>query len=294
MTWLLAAHRSELAKPGDFVVLHSGAQQIAAFNLDGEVLASDNICAHRGSRVLRGNYGTQPLVCPYHGMRGKATIGEQYLTQWLGDWLFVGEGDDVIENDLADLGPLLAGISQQITRRHAFSMMHMPCDWKVAVENTLEDYHVPTVHADTFGKLGLRLDTMERHGRNSAALYTLTAERMVKAGTDMAHYYENVRPDHYFHIFLWPFTCLSSVGGFSFSLQHYMPAGGMTQFHTRLYAGKERSDSPDLSWWYQEAAKFNERVFQQDSEACAMVAGQGRFLTEQEDRVRWFREASGE
>jgi phenylpropionate dioxygenase-like ring-hydroxylating dioxygenase large terminal subunit len=220
-----------------------------------------------------------------------ATVGHQYLTQWLGDWLFVGDGDTTLEDDLGDLGPLLYGLSQRITARHGFDLMAMPCAWNVAVENTLEDYHVESVHRDTFGKMGMKREGMEQHGPHSLAFYTLTAERTVKSLSEIGAYIEDVRPDHYFHILLYPYTCLSSAGGASFSLQHYLPSGGFTNLHTRLYAGKVKPNSPDLRWWFDEAMAFNRRVFEQDSAACALVAGEGTFLTEGEARVAWFREA---
>ena len=291
MKWMLAAHRSELARPGDYVLLRGGFDHYAIFNLEGEVLATDNVCAHRGSRILLGTHGTRELACPYHGFKGKKVIGRQYMTAWLGDWLFLGDGETVLEDDLADLGPILYGISGKITRRHDFDFMPMPCDWTVAVENTLEDLHVSMVHPDTFGKLGLKLEGMSRHGLNSIASYKIGDERIVKAMEAIGQHVEDVQPDTYFHIHLYPFTCLSSVGGASFSLQHYLPAGGMTGFHSRLYAGKVKPGA-DLRWWFDEAVAFNKRVFAQDSAICATVADDGTFLTEHERRIVWFREAA--
>lgn len=290
MNWLLAAHRSELSKPGEYVVLHAGSDQIAAFNLEGEILATNNICPHRGARVLQGTHGACALKCPYHGLTGKAAVGQQYHTQWLGDWLFVGDASTKIEDNLDDLGPMLAGLSGRMTHRHSFEQMPMPCDWKVAVENTLEDYHVASVHPDTFGKLDLKLTGMERHGQNSVARYTVGDARTIKSLTTLSKYYEDAQPDTYFHIFLYPYTCISSVGGLSFSLQHYLPNSGYTQLHTRLYAGKTKPGAPDLRWFYDEAAGFNRTVFQQDAGVCSLVAGPGTYLTPAEDRVRWMRE----
>lgn len=291
MNWLLAAHRSELANSGDYIVLHGASDQIACFNLDGAIIATDNICKHRGARVLPGTHGNRALTCPYHGMSGLATVGQQYLTQWIGDFLFVGDGSSSIETDLEELGPILAGISERISTRHSFEQMPMSCAWKVAIENTLEDYHVPTVHPDTFGKLSLKLETMKQHGKNSAALYKVGDEHTVKTLRAMQKYFWDVEPDVYFHFFLYPYTCIASVGGFSFSLQHYLPSGGFTMLHTRLYAGKTLKQAPDLRWFYDEAAGFNRLVFHQDSMICAQVAGPGRFLTAAEERVKWFRDA---
>lgn len=292
MNWMLVAHRSELAKDGDYVLLQAGADQVAAINLEGEIIATDNVCKHRGARVLSGTHGNGPLVCSYHGMKGRATVARQYLTAWVGDFLFVGDGGSSLDAELGELRAQVEFLSTLIDKRHSFDMLPMPCDWRVAVENTLEDYHVPTVHPDTFGKLGLKLTDTERYGKNSLAGYALTDARTVKSLTALQRYFEQGKPEHYFHIFLYPHTTLSSVGGFSFSLQHYLPNGGFTMLHSRLYAAKASVQAPDLGWFYAEAAAFNRTVFAQDSAVCAKVVGQGTFLTPAEERVAWFREAA--
>ena len=291
MNWLLAAHRSELAAPGDYITLQAGPDHIACFNLDGNVYSWDNVCRHRGARVLQGTHGNKALTCPYHGLTGMATVGEQYLTQWIGDFLFVGDGSTRIEDDLNDFGPLLTGISKMIAGRHSFEQLPMPCEWKVAVENTLEDYHVATVHADSIGKLRLKLDSTDQHGKNSGALYTIEDPHTVKGLEAMAKYFEEVRPSHYFHLFLYPYTCLSSVGGLTFSLQHYLPSGGYTNLHTRLYGAKTKPGAPDMRWLYDEATSFNRLVFEQDAAICARIVDDGTFLTASETRVQWFRDA---
>lgn len=294
MTWNLLAHRSELAHPNDYVVL-GGAEQVAAVNLDGEIIVTNNVCAHRGARVLDGGCGNRQMRCPYHGWEGKATISQQYLTAWVGDWLFCFQPGvlpipEALEDSLDDLGPLLAGISEQISGRHSMDSLPLPCDWRIAVENSLESVHVPTVHPDTFHKLALTDERLERHGRNSVALYKIGDRRTVESLTRLARYVPGAQPDHYFHIFLSPYTCLSSVGGFSFSLQHYMPMHGMTQLHSRLYTPKMAPASPDLSWFFQEAQAFNRRTFDQDALVCSRVVGQGTTLGPGEDRIKWMRE----
>lgn len=288
MTWTLAAHRSELAQPGDYVLL-SGAEQIAVFNLDGEIIASDNICKHRGARIFTAPHGNARLKCPYHGLEGMAAVGIHRPSAWYGEWLYVAVESDGGFPAVLDLR--LFRFSEAISRRHAFDVLTMPCHYTTAIENSLEDYHVPTVHPDTFGKLGLKLDSMERFGRNSMALYTITDERTVRSLTAISKHFRDVRPDHYFHIFLWPYTCLSSLGGFSYSVQHYMPAGAFTTLHSRLYQGRTTLDAPSYDWFFNEARAFNRLTFEQDAAICSRVAGPGTYLTDAEQRVRWFREA---
>lgn len=289
MTWNLVAHRSELATPEDYVLLSAGADQLLAYNDAGTILIGDNVCLHRGSRIFSGTHGNAPLKCPYHGFTGERIQKAQFLTAWLGDWLFTGDGSTRIEDDLGDLGAVLSGISDKISRRHSFDMLPMSCDWKVAVENALEDLHIPTVHPDTFGKLGLKSFSATQHGRNSVAHYAVTDDRTVRGLTALARNFEDVDPLAYFHILLWPGTCISSVGGFTFSVQNYMPSGGFTMLHSRLYAAKTKPGCPNLDYFFNEASNFNRMVFQQDSAACANVVSSGTYLTESEERVKWFR-----
>lgn len=290
MTWSLIAHRSELEKPGDYVLLTAGAEQSLAYNHAGTVIVTDNICLHRGARVFSGLHGNAPLVCKYHGFRDDKALKAEALTAWVGDWLFYGDGSTTIEDDLGDLLPIISGISENVGKRHAFDLLNMPCSWDVAVENTLEDLHVRTVHPDTFLKLDLQLQAATRHGRNSMAAYKVGDERTVRHLSGMAKLFENVQPDTYFHILLWPYTCISSVGGFTFSVQHYLPSGGFTALHSRLYQGRTKASAPYLGYFFDEAVGFNRMTFQQDAEICQRVAGRGTYLTEAEQRVKWFRE----
>lgn len=291
MSWVLLCHRSELAKDGDYVLLTAGSEQALAYNHNGTVIVTDNRCLHRGARVFNGTHGNAPLKCPYHGFQDESVLKAQELTQWVGDWLFAGDGSTKLENELDAIGPVLAGISEKIGKRHAFDSFPMPCDWKVAVENALEDLHVGSVHPDTFGKLDLKLKEMRRHGRNSVAMYDIGDARTVKGLTAMSKAFVDVDPSAYFHILLYPNTCISSVGGFSYSVQHYLPNGGFTQLHTRLYRGKMRADAPNISYFFDEAVGFNKTVFAQDSAICARVQGDGTYLTEKEKRITWFRES---
>ena len=61
--WHLVAHRSELANPGDFVRLDWAAGELVLHNDEGEIVAFDNLCPHRGGRFFtedRGSARTSP------------------------------------------------------------------------------------------------------------------------------------------------------------------------------------------------------------------------------------------
>ena len=304
--WLLIGHRSDLSQPNDFIRIPMGARGIVAFNDGGTVIVTDGICPHRGTNMVDKPFGNAPLTCPYHGWAyhggkmhipqcskynsvevGKARL-RQYFTQWVGDWLFASEtpGEIVMP---AKLRELLESIV--ITSRRHFDSMTIACDWRVAVENALEDLHVPMIHRDSIGKIGIERQAMERFGASSIALYKVTDKRTQMSLTKLAEHFDNVNPEEYFHLFLYPHTCLSSVGGVTYSLQHYMPSAGWTNFSTRLYVGAVRPEAPNYNWFYDEARKFNDLVFRQDADICAKVQDWGHALSEDEQRVRWFREA---
>lgn len=308
--WLLIGHRTELGTPGDFVRLPLGTHDMLAYNDGGTVIVTDGICPHRGAQILTAYYGNAPLTCPYHGWSyrdGKTQVPcrenyreadlekakfKQYLTCWVGDWLFASEGStDYPLKDQDALRALLESI--KITRRHASETMPMSCDWRVAVENTLEDIHIPTVHRDTFGKVDLHRIHMKQYGAHSLALYEVNDRRTRELGEKMAGSFSDVRPGEYFHLYLHPYACISSLGGFTYSLQHYLPSGAWTTFSTRLFAGNVRQDAPNMNWFFDEAHNFNKQVFAQDAAICQRVQSFGHALGVHEERIRWFREALG-
>ena len=191
----------------------------------------------------------------------------------------------------AVLYQLLTSISENVAQPpHWVHQMLMRCNWEVAVENTLEDLHVPFVHRHSFHKLRLKRLGMQRHGKHSIAFYQVGDERIVKGLQSMSRWFVHVDPTVYFHLLIYPNVCLSSVGGFSYSLQHYEGSKDGTWFSTQLFPGKLAARAPDLRSFFDEAARFNRQVFEEDAEICANVQGRGGVLMPQEQRIAWFRE----
>lgn len=287
MTWRLLCHRSEVAQPGDYVVIGDRA----AVNIEGTVYVTDNICPHRGARVLSGNCGNGPHVCPYHGLSGVEAIGTRFSRDWVGDWLIAwdGEPQPFTEDDHLIFGRL-SDWGDRIDSRYSWDTLPMSCNLQVAIENTLESVHVGYVHRDTFGKIELEEETPRRNGRHSQGFFCIKDQMTLRAHHAMAKNFPMSIPGRYWHLFLYPNVCLSSAGGFTYSLQHYVSIGNFTILHTRLYKGKLAAGAPDYSWFWSEAREFNMRVFQQDAQICAGVSGIGTQLWENEKRIEWYRE----
>lgn len=290
--WTLMAHRSELKKAGDYVQI---AGKVAYF--DGKNVSCWNgLCPHRGSRLFPAASGNHIMRCGYHGWTEQAILNKitPFLQAWVGDWLFCGAGVVQLEDQLGDdCLELLDGTSKNIERRYSHDLIDMACDWRIAVENALEDYHVAHIHPESIGKIGLRLDLISACKRNSAALYDITDRRTAAmlSYEGVGRYFKLGAAPEYGHVLIYPFTCLSSVGGLTYSLQHYVSTETGTQLSTRLYTSPVAEGSPDLGFFFENARQFNLQVFREDAAICATVKGFGEVLTPAEDRIKWFREA---
>ncbi len=170
-SWQIVCHVSSLAAAGDYVTLELGADSVVAVrDAQGEIRAFHNVCRHRGARILEGS-GTCPgaITCPYHGwsyrlsgellaMPARETFPaldrtqlglKPVRTQVMFGFVFV-----CLAGNPLPLQEIWAGVAAEFAP-HRFEQMqplgpmyieHWECDWKIAMDNYLESYHVPIGH----------------------------------------------------------------------------------------------------------------------------------------------------
>jgi p-cumate 2,3-dioxygenase subunit alpha len=176
--WLYVAHESEFPQPGDYRRRTlAGRPLFVLRGIDGEVRVFYNTCTHRGAQVCRQESGSaQQFQCFYHawtfdtrgeliGVPGRdgysATFDparfslrspprfEAYRGLYFvcfdpaADDLvtFLGEAREIIDLTM-DSGALLGG--WQVTA--GSSRFSIQGNWKLMVENSLDNYHFATVH----------------------------------------------------------------------------------------------------------------------------------------------------
>lgn len=175
--WNFVGLTSDLKNHNDYIALNVGGRPVVVQNFHGELLAFSNVCTHRFSQIHANGKGNRSLTCPYHGWAYDCTgtpvnvarqTGFEHvleserehlkLERWLvdccGSFVFVKREDDGVS--LRDyLGAtydltlqFVEGIGQEI---YYFDTV-IQANWKLFVENTLEGYHLPSVHGKTFGK----------------------------------------------------------------------------------------------------------------------------------------------
>jgi choline monooxygenase len=185
--WICLTAASYVPNAGDTIPLDlAGLPLFAMRGRDGEIRVFHNACPHRGMKLVsdRGNAGAL-LTCPYHnwafGLSGelrqtphiagtgkhecegfdktKFRIKEVASAVWF-DQVFVN-----LSGDAGSFEDFIRPVAQRWSMFDASLIRHggadsiltfdLDCNWKLAIENFCEAYHLPMVHPalNTYSKL---------------------------------------------------------------------------------------------------------------------------------------------
>lgn len=190
-TWACIGFASDLTKNGSVKpVEFMGLPLLLMRNREGLVQVFHNVCSHRGMKLVEEAGEVQGVIrCPYHSwtydlngsLRGTPHIGginqhkdERFACEkhglkalrsaiWM-DMVFVNLSGDAqpLEEMLAPLTErwkqFLGEDGMSLMRRrpqHDMTSIEVNCNWKLAVENYCEAYHLPWVHPslNTYSRL---------------------------------------------------------------------------------------------------------------------------------------------
>jgi phenylpropionate dioxygenase-like ring-hydroxylating dioxygenase large terminal subunit len=317
--WHMVAHRSEVVADRDYVRLSWPLGELVVCNDNGATLVFDNVCPHRGTRFFVEDAGNSPISCPYHGWTyrgGKLHIPRRetyvtgdverahinsYLAEWCGDFLFVAAKPRTdVRTQLGELYATIEEISRDIVRRHDFNTSDWECDWRIAIENALEPDHVPLIHTQSLGLLGLNKGVNTFVASNSIWRADVTSGRTARSLKALRRLFDiGYQYEGYMSIFLFPFTFLSSTFGYSYSLQNFFPAPDRraTHFSSRLLVSRSSpaAGASALAAFFDSVAKVNRRVFEEDYGICRRVSPAykidmpGQIFSSAEEKVGHFR-----
>jgi phenylpropionate dioxygenase-like ring-hydroxylating dioxygenase large terminal subunit len=173
-TWQYVGREDLVRAPGTFFTTVVGREPILVLRgHDGQLRAFHNVCPHRGARLLEGAGACKAIVCPYHAWRfnqdgslanipkreyfgdvplDEASLAPASVDIWRG-FVFV--------NPLADAPPLLAHLGEFVDFLGGYSQpledlrlvttvtFDEAVNWKIVVENYVEDYHFTFLHPGT-------------------------------------------------------------------------------------------------------------------------------------------------
>jgi choline monooxygenase len=194
--WNFMGRADHLREPGDYAAFEFvGVPLIIVRDQQGCLRAFSNSCRHRGTQLTEGEGHCKNFRCPYHswvyGLDGALLAAPEMeqtedfdrsryglvpikLETW-GGFVFVNfdpESPSLAEY-LGNLPELLASYSLEdlgCVRRKEYDLA---CNWKLFVENAMEEYHIATVHRATIQQK----TAMDTHGPEpprgqSAILYS--------------------------------------------------------------------------------------------------------------------------
>jgi choline monooxygenase len=173
-TWQLVALTPDVEEPGAYTTVVAGEREfLLVRDLDGRLRAFHNVCLHRAGRVVEGAGQGRLLQCRYHGWTYRldgtlnrapgmdrapgfdaadCRLREVAVAVWP-PFVFLNPDPDAQPLDaflgsvparVADLGMDLTGVAGE--QSFLVHERTLACNWKLAVENSLECYHCPTVH----------------------------------------------------------------------------------------------------------------------------------------------------
>jgi phenylpropionate dioxygenase-like ring-hydroxylating dioxygenase large terminal subunit len=179
-SWQIVCHVNSIPKAGDYATFDLGPESVLVLrDRDGSIRAFHNVCRHRGARLLDGA-GTCPatITCPYHGWTYRhdgALIGMPVKESFPGlnradhgllpvrtdiafGFVFVCLAPDS-EFGLPQPVSLMWGkLGEELATYRCEEMVPLSpissdvwnVDWKIAMDNYLESYHVPIGHPGLF------------------------------------------------------------------------------------------------------------------------------------------------
>ena len=294
--WHLACHRRELSNDGDFIKFNGIHGEIVLFNDAGEIVAFDNKCPHRGARIYADDCGNRPATCRYHGWtykHGTIIVPEKqrfkssdidkarfntFPVDWCGDFVFFAITPRVgLYEQLGKTAEILENISFNIDRRIDLNRYDYECYWPLVIENALEPYHIPAVHADTLATLQLGDGENVLDGANSIWYAPVGDARLAKQLSRLRKLFNiDYQYEGYMSIYIFPFTMISSTYGYSYSLQNFFPAAhdeNRTRFTSRLYASSTACENAArvLDSFFESTVWMNRQVFEEDHEVCKLL-----------------------
>ena len=295
--WHCIGHEVDFSEFGSYQILKFFNLEVVVHNYRGQLWAFENSCPHRGSKLLDNSKCKSQVTCPYHGWT--FTPNASYIPRketfkqsnseinvkpklWnlkkIGGFIFISFrplftipeqlGEEIIE--------IMSTIGQSILSNYSSQKILFNSNWKIAIENALEPYHISCVHKDTLAPLGLSGGDNKLY--NWASIYRDSInQKKVKKSKKIFEKMLNIKFNFegYWSLYLYPFCMISSTEATTFAHQFYQPNQNnqYTTCLTKLWCleSKNKEFDEPLNEFYKSVSKTNLKIFEEDAEICANV-----------------------
>lgn len=196
--WLFAGHVSQIPHPGDYFLYQIGVDSIIVMRGEGErIYAHQNICRHRGSRLLLDQHGhTSKIICPYHAWAyshdgslaacmhmppdfKRSDFGLREVHVQLAEgliYLSLANAPRDFQPFADDLAYFLGDFELARAKIAHHARYEVACNWKLLGENFSECYHCGPAHPEYTAKVMYAAATAHPNSISSAAAQAVEAE----------------------------------------------------------------------------------------------------------------------
>jgi len=197
--WVFVCHEKEIAEENDYFSMILADEPIIIRRLkDGSIKALSNICRHRGTMLVKEGFGnTKKLVCPYHAWtydeKGKLLAAPFSLKEevnkeahclkefscelWQG-LIFINLSGTALplSSRYKEIEKYLEIFNyKEATKAFKAPFESWDSNWKLAIENGIESYHLFMIHKETLETV---TPTKEAFYLEGGADYTVTGGAM--------------------------------------------------------------------------------------------------------------------
>lgn len=289
--WVFIVSEQELHQAGDYFAFTLADEPIAIIRgKDGEMRALSNLCRHRGTPLLDEGFGNveKSIICPYHAwaysddgslkaapLPGDVKIDKEehclprfHLESWHGLlYIHLGETPSPLSERLEGIDDYLGHFDLPSFKYgyRSSDTEHWNSNWKLAMENAMESYHLFKVHQDT-----LETVTPTRQAFHIAGCseWTLTGGEMKNTSSKLMKWFRGDYPkvfDNYVLISLPP----SFVGILTYESLAWIQVLPVDSSHCMVRsAGISNVKS---RWEDKNETAFVEAFFAEDKDICERV-----------------------
>jgi phenylpropionate dioxygenase-like ring-hydroxylating dioxygenase large terminal subunit len=172
-TPIFVCHTDKLVKEGDYVLFDYYGNKYIAQKSKKEISILENKCLHRNFPLKSNETGNEKLICPYHGWYynydGKL-IGipkkdcfkaipkkknlKKLVPEICGKFLFASNNKGDLKNHLGSFYNSLKNITLNTENCEFEKKIDYDANWKLCVENSIDEYHIVKVHPTNAGFFG--------------------------------------------------------------------------------------------------------------------------------------------
>jgi phenylpropionate dioxygenase-like ring-hydroxylating dioxygenase large terminal subunit len=172
--WVCVGRVEDVPAPGDFITHQIATESlIIVRDHENQICVHHNVCRHRGCQLVEGAGNTPAFKCPYHGwmyglggdLRGAPEFRhtENFDKK---DYPLISAQVEIWEGFImVNLDPEAEPFAPRVSEMSRFGLekygmgdhvtihkweFRLNCNWKEWMENSIEEYHIPWVHTETF------------------------------------------------------------------------------------------------------------------------------------------------